>query len=89
MREGLVRGRRRTSADVVGVEGLSRVLGGPEPSRGLVRQRDGGLVVTQAFSEREGPAPGGIEVAPFRFGDLGRAECGAVNRPAFPGGWIV
>ena len=55
-------GRRRGScADVVRIEALAMVLGGPESPCGLVRQGDGGLVVAESLGEGERPTLGRIE----------------------------
>lgn len=59
-------------AEVVGVEGLSVMVGGPKASSGLVGECDGGFVVSDAVGQGDRPGLRAIE----DFALLEDAPCG-------------
>jgi hypothetical protein len=62
---------------MIGIEGWAVMLGGPQATCLLVGERDGGLVVTDAFGQRERPGTGSIERLLLPCSDLRTAQHGA------------
>ena len=69
---------------MIGIEGLAVMFGGPQSSRLLVGEGDGGLVVADAFGKGERPGAGAVERLLLVAHDLRRAQYGAstVVKPA-------